>query len=160
MKKIFLMLLFIFLFGSTAFAQIKPRMNKDMKPMQRIEHFEKMKLMEILNLDEETAVRFFARRRDNQMRVKEILDQRDSAINKLENEIKSGSQTTDAVYKEQINNLIALESKITTERENFIKSLSDLLAPQQIAKLIVFESKFRREVRETLIRRGRGPGNN
>jgi len=160
MKKIFLPLLFICLIGSASFAQNRPRGNKDLKPMQRIEQWEKMKLMEALDLDEESSVRFFARRRDNQMKVREILDQRDAAMNELENEIKNGSQSGDAFYKERVNNLIALEGKITSERENFLKSLGDILNPKQIAKLIVFESKFRREVRETLMRRGQGPGKN
>lgn len=157
MKKMFLSLFILCMVGSTVAAQNQRRINKDMKPLQRIEQWEKIKLIEILNLDEETAVRFFTRRRDNQMKVKEILDQRDLAIDELENEIKNSSQTSDAVYKDQVSKLILLESRITYERENFIKSLSDLLTPQQIAKLIVFESKFRREVRETLMERGK-PG--
>jgi len=160
MKKIFLTLLFICLTVTGLFAQNRPRMNKDVKPMQRIEQWEKMKLMDALNLDEESSVRFFARRRDNQMKVREILDQRDAAMNDLENEIKHGSQSGDSFYREKVNNLLALEARITSERENFLKSLGDLLNPKQIAKLIVFESKFRREVRETLMRRGQGPGNN
>jgi hypothetical protein len=153
MKKMFLPLIIICLVGSAVFAQNNSRMNKEMRPLQRIEQLEKIKLIEILGLDEETAIRFFIRRRDNQMKVKGILDQRDFAINELENEIKNGSQTNDAVYKDQVNKLISMESRITSERENFVKSLSDLLTPQQIAKLIVFESKFRREVRETLMGR-------
>lgn len=160
MKKMFVPLLIICLVGPTVIAQNNSRMNKEMKPLQRIEQLEKIKLIEILNLDEETAIRFFTRRRDNQMKVKEILDQRDAAINELENEIKNGSQTNDAFYKDQVNKLISLESRITSERENFVKSLSDLLTPLQIAKLIVFESKFRREVRETLMKRGRDLMNN
>ena len=135
-------------------------MNKDMRPLQKIEQWEKIKLIETLNLDEETAVRFFTRKRENQLKVKEILDQRDAALDELENEIKNGSQKDEAVYKDQVNKLISLESRITSERENFIKSLGDLLTPMQIAKLIVFESKFRREVRETLMGRRKGLPNN
>lgn len=135
-------------------------MNKDMRPLQKIEQWEKIKLIETLNLDEETAVRFFTRKRENQLKVKEILDQRDAALDELENEIKNGSQKDEAVYKDQVNKLISLESRITSERENFIKSLGDLLTPLQIAKLIVFESKFRREVRETLMGRRKGLPNN
>jgi hypothetical protein len=114
MKKMFLPLIIICLVGSTVIAQNQRRMNKEMRPLQRIEQWEKIKLIETLNLDEETAVRFFTRRRDNQMRVKEILDQRDSAINELENEIKNGSQTNDTFYKDQVNKLISLESRITS----------------------------------------------
>ncbi len=160
MKKIFLPLLIVLLIGSSLIAQDRPRMNKEMKPLQRVEQWERIKLIEVLNMDEETAVRFFTRRRDHQMKVKEILDQRETALNELENEIKNGSQSSDAGYKEKVNKLLSLESRITSERENFVKSLGDLLTPVQIAKLIVFEIKFRREVRETLMGRGKGPMNN
>lgn len=157
MKKIFIPLIIILVAGSSLFAQNRPR--KEMKPLQRIEQWERIKLIEVLNMDEETTVRFFTRRRDNQMKVKEILDQRETALNDLESEIKNGTQAGDALFKEKVNKLLALDGKITSERENFIRSLSDLLSPVQIAKLIVFESKFRREVRETLMGRGRGPMN-
>ena len=117
-------------------------------------------MIEALNLSEETTVRFFVRRRDIQIKIKEILEQRDLAMHELENEIKNDSQTSDAFYKEQVNKLISLKSGITSERENFIRSLGDILTPRQIAKLIVFESNFRREVRETLMKRGRDQMNN
>lgn len=157
MKKLFLLLILISGLSSIVIAQNRMRMGmgKDSKPMQRIEQWEKLKLIEVLDLDEEASVRFFTRRRDNQIKLKEILDQRDLTMHDLEKEIRSGSQTSDTYYKEQINKIISLENSITSLRESFVRSLSDLLTPQQIAKLLVFETNFRREVRETLMRRGK-----
>jgi hypothetical protein len=134
---------------------MRERQNRDLKPLQKIEQWEKVKLIEVLNLDEETAVRFFARRNEHQKKMKEILDQKDGMIQDIEDEIRSGSQTSDAAYKEQVGNILSLESRIMKERENFLKSLSDLFTPKQIATLVVFESKFRKEIRERLIERGR-----
>ena len=116
-------------------------------------------MIDALNLDEETAIRFFARRHENQKKMKEILDQRDDAIRELEDEIRNGNQS-DAVYKDKLSVLLSLENNISKERENFLRSLGDLLSPMQIAKLVVFESRFRKEVRESLMGKGRPPGNN
>ncbi|MFA7228299.1 MAG: hypothetical protein WC061_04625 [Melioribacteraceae bacterium] len=154
MKKIFGSLLILLIAGSIIYSQNRPRMGNSAKPMQRIEQWEKMKLIEILDLNENTAVRFFARRHENQMKIKEILDKRDIIIRDLEEDVKNDTQRNDSFYLDQINKLTSLERKISSERENFVKSLGDLLSPQQIVKLIVFESNFRREVRASLMDRG------
>lgn len=151
MKKVFLPFLITCLIFSSVIAQNRMRMGKDSKPLQRIEQWEKLKLIDALGLSEETALRFFARRHENQVKIKEILDQRDSALREIEDEINNSSQNSDAIYKDQVNKLMSLEERITTERGNFLRSLNDILTPQQIAKFIVFESRFRRQVRETLM---------
>lgn len=159
MKKIFLLLFLFSILLSTLFSQERMRQGKDQRPLQRIEQWEKIKLIDALNLNEDTAIRFFARRHENQKKMKEILDQRDDAIKSIEDEIRNGNQN-DASYKDKVNALLSLENNISKERENFLRSLSDLLSPMQIAKLVVFESRFRKEVRETLMGKGRPPGNN
>ena len=135
------------------------RHGNDQKPLQRIEQWERTKLIDALNLSEETAVRFFARKNENQKKIKEILDQRDDAIKDLEDDIRNGNQN-DASYKKKVDNLLSIENRIGIERQNFIGSLGDLLSPLQIAKLVVFENKFRKEVRESLMGRGRPPKEN
>ncbi|MBI5731356.1 MAG: hypothetical protein HY963_09480 [Ignavibacteriales bacterium] len=157
MKKIFLLFILFSILLSTSYSQERMRQGNDQRPLQRIEQWERIKLIDVLNLNEETAIRFFARRNENQKKMKEILDQRDDAIRDLENEIRNGNQN-DALYKEKVNALLSLENNIGKERENFLRSLSDLLSPLQIAKMVVFESRFRKEVRETLMGKGRPPG--
>jgi len=157
MKKIFLLFFLFSILLSTSYSQERMRQEKNQRPLQRIEQWERTKLIDALNLNEDTAIRFFARRHENQKKMKEILDQRDDAIRDLEDEIKNGDQN-DASYKKKVDNLLSIENRIGTERENFLRSLSDLLSPIQIAKLVVFETRFRKEVRETLMGKGRQPG--
>ncbi len=159
MKKMFLPVIIIFILFSSSYSQQRMRQGQDQRPIQRIEQWERLKLIDALNLNEETAVRFFARRHENQKKMKEILDRRDDAIRDIEDEIRNGDQN-DALYKDKVNALLSLENNISKERENFIRSLSDLLSPMQIAKLVVFESRFRKEVRETLMGKGRPPKDN
>ncbi len=126
-----------------------------MKPLEQIEEWEKMKLIKVLDLSEENSIRFFARRNEHQKRVREILNQRDQLAQEIEKEIKDGVKVSDAVYQEQVNRMLELEAKMMKERESFIKSLNDILSPEQIAKLTVFEIRFRREVRERIMGHGK-----
>jgi hypothetical protein len=130
--------------------------NRKMKPIEKIEEWEKVKLIDILNLDEQASIRFFARRKEHQSKIKEILDQKEQLANKMEEEFKDDSKISNSVYNEQINNFILLEAKLQKERENYIRSLNDILVPEQIAKLTVFEIRFRKEVRQRLMH---GKGN-
>ena len=159
MKKIFLLLFLFSIILSTSYSQERMRHGNDQKPLQRIEQWERTKLIDALNLNEETAVRFFARKHENQKKIKEILDQRDDAIGDIEDDLRNGNQN-DASYQKKVDNLLSIENSISTERLNFLRSLSDLLSPIQIAKLVVFESKFRKEVRESLMGKGRPPKDN
>ena len=126
-----------------------------MKPLEQIEEWEKMKLIKVLDLSEENSIRFFARRNEHQKRVREILNQRDQLAQEIEKEIKDGAKVSDAVYQEQVNRMLEFEAKMMKERESFIKSLNDILSPEQIAKLTVFEIRFRREVRERIMGHGK-----
>jgi len=154
MKKMFLPVIIVFILFSSGYSQQRMRQGQDQRPLQRIEQWERLKLIDALSLNEETAIRFFARRHENQKKMKEILDQRDDAIRELEDDIRNGNQN-DATFKDKLNALLLLENNISKERENFLRSLSDLLSPMQIAKLVVFETRFRKEVRESLMGKGK-----
>jgi hypothetical protein len=157
MKKVLTFLFIFFVVFYSAEAQPKNRGNKDLNPLQKIQQLEKAKLIEALNLNEETAVRFFARRNDHQKRVREIFEKYDAMINEIDKNFKKGIKESDSEIKDQFNNLLALDENIASEKKNFYRSLDDIFTPAQIVKLIVFENKFRREIRETLMNRGPGP---
>lgn len=155
MRKALLVILIMLFSISYLTAQERPKGNRDLKPLQQIEEWEKIKLIEVLNLKEEASVRFFARRNEHQKRVREIFGQRDQLAQQIEKGIKNGTKIPDAVYQEQVNKMIEFEAKIQKERESFIRSLSDILSPEQIVKLTVFEIRFRKEVRDRLMNRGK-----
>jgi hypothetical protein len=154
MKKIFTICVFVIMLCSLIYGQHRKPGEQGMGALQKIEQLEKAKLIEALSLNEDTAVRFFARRTENQKKIREILNQRETILKELEKSLKSSNQLSDAAYKDQVNNLIALDASIGKERENFYRSLGDLFSPHQIAKLVVFETNFRREIRESLMNKG------
>lgn len=149
MKK-YLLVLFLLAISFTS-AQIG-----DMgKARQRLEAFEQSKLIEFLNLDEETAIRFFARRNESTNKIKNLIKKRDDNYKSLrdmirDDEIEDGNQTISSILK--------LEKEILTIKEEFILSLDDILTETQILKLVFFEHKFRKEVKDILLDRRKGGG--
>ena len=54
-----------------------------------------------------------------------------------------------------ISQSLKIEEEVYEERKEFIESLKEILKVDQIAKLILFEKKFKNDVRDLLIERGR-----
>jgi len=120
---------------------------------KRFEDLEKIKLMEVLNLDEETTLKFFKRRNSSRMKVDKIMKEHDELLNKMKELINSGN--TDKNFDSFINQSLEYNTKINAEKNNFIKFLDDILTKEQIAKVIIFEKSFRNEIRDLLIEKGR-----
>ena len=155
MKKITLPFLLLLFTMTIVYGQRDDRPMRGQKPIEKIEQWEKAKLIELLNLNEENSVRFFARRNEHQNKMKDILDQRDQFTKDLSKELQEGTKQNDNTYRDKLNNLLSFDSRLMKERESFLRSLNDLLTPQQILKLSVYEVKFRKEIREKLMERGR-----
>lgn len=161
LKKIFF--ISIFLLAAAVFAQGNMMGDgRGSKVFERIEQLENAKLIQVLDLKEETAVRFFSRRKDYRNKQRDLLEERQELINSINELFKEGADASESKSKEKFNDLIDIEFKILKEKENFYKSLSNILSAKQILKLALFDERFRKEVRETLMNRlrGGGPGQN
>lgn len=122
-------------------------------PNKKFEQLEQLKLLEMLNLDEETAVKFITRRNKSKGKVMEIIKEFDDDLDKMENLLKSDKK--DKNYSNYIEKCANYEIKIIEEKNNFFKSLNDILTDEQIAKVIIFERKFKRDVRNILLEKGK-----
>lgn len=116
---------------------------------ERFRQMEKIKLIEELNLDEETAIRFFARRKQNMDNMKNLLGQRDSLLKVLSEKLKNNEDD----FKITVKNILGLERKIVQNKSSFIENLGDILTEEQIAKLILFENRFKKELKEYFFRK-------
>lgn len=154
MKKILLISLFL-IFVTVANGQMRDGLPRDGKALDRIEQMEKLKLIEILDLDEESTIKFFIRRNEFHKKQKNLMDEREKLLNDLEISFRE-KRSDDNFYKQSVSKLLDIEERIFSERQNFLISLNNLLSPQQIAKLTVFEFKFRKELTQSLLERGRG----
>lgn len=152
--KIKLILLVLLIIVSQNFAQ--PYSKHDKNPKERMEQLEKMKLLEVLNLNEEEAIRFFSRRNEFRDEHRELIQQREAVLYEIELALGKEKSSEQMNYKDKVKEFLKLEEKLLRHRENFLNSISDILTTEQVAKLVVFESKFKQEIRDALIkRRGR-----
>ena len=124
---------------------------KRMQNRDKLERLEKIKLIEALDLNEEIAIRFFARRNDSRKEIENLEKKSDNLILELENSFKSDEKNQEAKQKQMIFELINTRESIVVRSNQFINSLSDILTTEQISKLIVFEKKFRDEIRNVLL---------
>lgn len=150
MKKEFFLLLIFMLIPALVFAQNnRPRKG----PREKIEQLEKVKLIDALDMDEQTTLRFFARRNEFRKNTDALSDSLDSIVDELESGL---NKENDSRNKELVNNYLNIEKQIASQHSQFINSLYDILTVKQVAKLIVFEKRFREEIRRFLLR-GRQP---
>lgn len=132
---------------------------KDEEAREKFEQLEKIKLIETLELDEETTLRFFARRTEHRKQQDEIQFSIQQKIESLDVAFKSGRAITVDEIQSNINEINSLQLQLEKNRIEFINSLSDIMSYEQIGKLIVFEKQFRNEVRKLLIKERRPPVN-
>jgi len=146
MKRNFSLLFIFILLPAAVLAQ---GMRDHKGPREKIEQLEKIKLIEALDMNEETTLKFFARRNEMRDRTDKLNDSLDVIINNLEAKF---SNKDESGYKELVNKYLSVQKQIATEHNQFIGSLYDILTNEQVAKLIVFEKRFREEIRHILFR--------
>ena len=124
---------------------------KMMKNKNKLEQLEKIKLIEALDLNEEIAIRFFARRNDSRKEIENLEKKSDDLLFELENSLSTDEKNLKIKQKQIISELFKTRESIESSRNQFINSLTDILTISQISKLIVFEKKFRDEIRKVLL---------
>jgi hypothetical protein len=151
MKNLFITLLTVILLTSISFPQ--QMKEKGMKNREKLEQLEKIKLIEALDLDEETSIRFFARRNESRREVQELEKKSDDIIFELEKSFDSENKNQAEKQEQLISEFLKTRESLELKRNQFINSLDDILSTEQTAKLIVFEKKFRDEIRNVLFER-------
>jgi hypothetical protein len=119
---------------------------------KKIDQLEKLKLMEILELDEDTFIRFFKRHSEYKAKLRNRMDEQDDKLDKMEVFFKSSKALTNKEYEGLLQEYIDGEEKMVEDREIYLKSLQSILTPEQICKLVVFEKRFRDEIRDILFK--------
>lgn len=136
-------LLVILLIPVTYFAQPWTGGKHD-KQLQKIEQLEKIRLIEILDLDEETSIKFFAKRKQFQQNIRNYHEQLKVKIDDIEF-LKFENLKSDEL-KKLTDEILAIQKKIFEERMNFILGMREYLPENKILKYLVFERKFKEEI--------------
>lgn len=121
---------------------------------ERLEQLEKIKLIEILNLDEETSLKFFARKNSFENENRNLFKSREKILSEFGDEVVDGKIDWDQdKIAEKYDEIWEIERKIFDNRMEFYQSLDDLLTPEQRLKLLGFEHQFRREIQRLMRRK-------
>jgi len=125
--------------------------DKHEKPLQKVDQLEKVKLIEYLNLNDDTNVKLLSRRKDFKAKTRSYYKAIDSLITELESyDGKSDKQNPS--IKKCIEEYQRLELLIMKNRQEYINSLYEILTPEQVGKYIVFEKKFKREIQDYIFK--------
>ena len=127
--------------------------DKQNKQRGKLEQLERIKLIDALELDEETAVRFFARRNQSKKEVDELEKRSDEIMIQLESTLVTEDSKQIEKQKSLVAELLKTRQQIEAEKQKFITSLSDILTTEQVVKLVIFEKRFREEIRDVLFDR-------
>lgn len=119
----------------------------------KIEQLEKVKLIEALNLTEDQSVRFFARRNEHRKEIEKLEMRSEELIKQMEDRLDEPTDKNLSEQKKLLNEFLDIRIQIENKRKQFILSLNDILSQEQITKLVVFEKRFRDEIRKILMKR-------
>ncbi|AFH49054.1 Hypothetical protein IALB_1344 [Ignavibacterium album JCM 16511] len=119
----------------------------------KIEQLEKVKLIEALDLNEDQSVRFFARRNEHRKEIEKLEERSDELLRIMENMLDEPGEKNLAEQKKLLNEFLDIRIQIENKKKQFILSLNDILTFDQISRLVVFEKKFREEIRKILMKR-------
>lgn len=148
LSKNLLTILALLFLVTAVFAQKHDRM----KPMQKMEELKKIKLIEILQMNEETSVKFFTRRAAHMKKMEGLNQASKEKMEQLDGMLTDLKENNDQSLKKEIDEYLQIQENIMRERQNFFKSANEILTFEQMAKLVVFEEKFRNEVSGLLFR--------
>lgn len=150
MKKILILITLMLLLSTFSFAQNNGRILNNAR--EKIKQLEKIKLIESLNMNEDTSIRFFARRNKFLTKIDSLNDEASIILDRLQLDFKSARVISSDEYQKKIDKYLSLQNQIVKTRNDFIHSLNDILSEEQIAKMLVFEKKFREDVKKILLK--------
>jgi len=135
-----------------------PGWGQDKPSFERIQQLMKMRMVETLDLKEEQSVRFITRFNEHEKRRRELMKLKGEALDRIEKLVKDSGDERE--IEKSFPDALAIDVRMMEERTKFFNGLSDILTITQRAKLLLFERKFERElrdaVRETQHRRMKG----
>lgn len=134
------------LLGHPGIAQ--PSQLDDRRPFERIEHFKKVRLIEILDMKEEQSVRFFARLNEHENAKRDLMKEKMEILDRIDRLVRNNAEEKE--FAKEFADVAAVNERIFQEDGKFFDSLSDILSAEQRGKYLLFERHFERELREAM----------
>jgi hypothetical protein len=118
------------------------------KGYERVEQYKKIRLMEVLDLDEQTSIKFFARYNKNQELLRDLRKQQVQALGRVQALRKS--KASDDEYDKIISDLLSFEKQVNEAKAKYVDELKQVLTSKQLAEYLVFETRFQQNLRDLL----------
>jgi hypothetical protein len=126
----------------------QPFQHDDRKPLERIEHFKKVRLIEILDMKEEQSVRFFSRMNEHDNVKRALMKEKMDILDRIERLVRNHADA--AEFEKLFPEVAAANARIAQEDVKFFNGLVDILTAEQRGKFLLFERHFERELREAM----------
>jgi len=114
----------------------------------RLEEFRKMRLVEVLKLKEDEAVRFFAKQSAHEDKIKELMKARNDALDDIDKTVREKGDAKG--IQKSSGDVLDADQKIFAERQRYQEELKNFLTPEQFGKFLVFERNFEHHMREAM----------
>lgn len=124
------------------------------KAKEKIMQYKKIKLLDILQLDEPTSEKFLAKYSVIERKIDEKKKNLDRLLDELDEELRKGTAQDNLSAK--TTKILELQSELANELIESAKSMKSILNETQYAKYVVFESKFREELQRMIMKRMKG----
>jgi len=107
-----------------------------------------LKLREAVDLTEEQSAKFIPLFQSFRKDFKESLDQRRELVDKLADLVDSNA--SDAELNSGIQKLSDLKNKMEKQQKDFLTECRGILTTKQLARLVIFQERFEREILQSL----------
>ena len=131
---------------SQGFRDDKRKQPEGDKRWDRIEEFKKLKMIEELNLNEDESIKFYSRYNNLTNSFRDIEKERRKSITELEKILNDPSKT--AELEKKVEYIVSLEEKALGNRVSFMNDIKKILSLEKVARYIIFERNFQRELQE------------
>ena len=115
---------------------------------ENIENLRLLKLLETIDLTEDQSAKFIPLFQDFRKNFRELRDQRRDLVDHLADLVDSNA--TDGELNAGIQELIDLGEKMEKQRDDFLSECRSILTTKQLAKLVIFQERFEREILQSL----------
>ncbi len=141
--------LLLFMMPIMVFAQPPEGMGgRFQRPMERLESYKKIRMIEALKLDEETGLKLVKRYNKHRETIKDLEGDRANLIDKLESQLSANA--SDADLQKTFNEFFEMEKKIGEARKKYIEELKEIFTNKQIAEYMIFERNFMKDLRNVV----------
>jgi Spy/CpxP family protein refolding chaperone len=148
MRRTFIVILMVILSVALSAQMREQQGGKFKRPMERLENYKKIRMIEVLKLDEETGLKLVSRYNKHREGVKQLEQNRAAVIDKLESQLSSNA--SDAELQKTFAEFHDSERKIGESRKKFLDDLKEVLTVKQIGEYIIFERNFMADLRNVV----------